>query len=413
MTKRIFAFITKIGLFLIFQSLANAQSSPIFGPNKYERTTGAPNTYKNSFQTCNTGATYSIQMENGEGGKDRISSASITLNGIGIVKENEFNQKVDSVEKAVSLQQDNTLDIRLASGPGGFIKVSVYCSANCLDVKMTSPITGSTINKSKIMIQGNLYNTSGEIGVVLQTSGTGGQTSGLAQIQGTKFAGIMPLQTRTNTITAQATDACGYKATDTITINTEAIEEQIRLAPIPSSGIPVLDVTLEAEASLPNPVSNYSWDFNGDGTPDQTGLALSKLTTPYQSPSLFFPKVTITDTQGNTYTETTIVNVLSREEMDAVLKGKWEGMKEALMIRDIEGAVRFFEDKSQETYRQQFNALKPIANLIASEMGQIYFVKMTDNSAEYEIIRTREGVTYSFYLLFVRDKNGLWKIKVF
>jgi hypothetical protein len=46
-------------------------------------------------------------------------------------------------------------------------------------------------------------------------------------------------------------------------------------------------------------------------------------------------------------------------------------------------------------------------------MSQIYLVKIENDRAEYEIITTRDNITYSFYLLFIKDKNGLWKIKGF
>lgn len=88
-----------IGYIFLLQPVTFAQSQPLFGPNKYTRTTGVPNTYTNSFQACNTGATYKLVVENGEAGKERVSSASISLNGIEIVSENEFNQNVDKIEK--------------------------------------------------------------------------------------------------------------------------------------------------------------------------------------------------------------------------------------------------------------------------------------------------------------------------
>ncbi|MBI5892586.1 MAG: hypothetical protein HZB79_02860 [Deltaproteobacteria bacterium] len=126
----------------------------------------------------------------------------------------------------------------------------------------------------------------------------------------------------------------------------------------------------------------------------------------YQQTGLYFPKVTITDTKGNTYTETAIVNVLSKEEMDVLLKGKWDGMKDKLSSEDIDNAINYFEEGSQKTYKEQFTALKPILNTIANDMGQINLVKVEDDRAEYEIITTRDGTTYSFHLLFVRDKDG-------
>ncbi len=49
-----------------------------------------------------------------------------------------------------------------------------------------------------------------------------------------------------------------------------------------------------------------------------------------QHVGLYFPSVTVTDNQGNVSTETTLVNVFWREEMDALLTSKWEGMKGAL-----------------------------------------------------------------------------------
>jgi hypothetical protein len=416
MIKRVSCSLALLLLILFFHSQGLAQSPPIFS-NKYTRTIGRPNTYQDVFQACSTTATYKLVVENGEGGKDRLSSASVSLNGQEVVRENEFNQRIDKIEKTVTLQSENTLDVKLASGPGGLIKASIYCISGCLDVKITSPSDNSTVNRSKTLVQGNLSNVYGETGITLQSSGATGQASVLAEAQGNSFAGIAPLQQGQNTITATATDACGYQAHDTITISTESVQEQIRLSANPQSGIPdatgTFGTTIEADAYLPNPIASYSWDTDGDGTAEQSGKDLSKITATYQAPGLYFPRVTITDSQNNTYTENTIINVLSKEQMDALLKGKWEGMKGGLSDADIEKAVGFFEEGSQDTYRNQFIALKSILPMIANDMGQINLVKIEGNRAEYEIVTSRNGATYSFYLLFIRDKDGLWKTKVF
>lgn len=393
------------------QSLSFAQSSPIFGPNKYIRTTGIPNSYTDSFK-ANSTARYNLIVENGEGGKDRISSASISLNGQEIVKESEFNQRIDKIEKGITLQRENTLNIKLSSGPNGFIKLSIYCVSGCgLEVKITSPATGSVINKSKVIVQGNLSNVSGETGVTIQGSGASGEISVLSQVNGSSFAGIISLQQGANTITVTATDDSGYKATDTITVQTDTLQEPIRLTAIPSSGIPTLTVTLEAEANISNSISNYQWDLNGDGIIDQQGGGLSKITASYQYSGLYFPKVTVTDTQGNTYTETAIVNVLSKEEMDALLKGKWEGMRGKLATGDVEGAVGYFADGSKERYQGIFTALKDKISNIAGEMREIQLIYLKNNIAKYRIRRLENAGEITYYIYFELDKNGLWKIK--
>lgn len=349
--------------------------------------------------------------------KTRVSAAEIEINGQEIIKEHDFKKRLARVQRTINLPQgENRIEIEIKGKPGAFITVSIECVSGCLEPEITFPITGAIVNKSKTVVQGNLTNLYGEAGVIIQSSGAGGQVSGLSQIQGTVFAGIIPLQQGQNIITVQATDACGYKATDTITVQTDTIQEPIRLTATPSSGIlnttGILPVTFEAETSLPNPISNYTWDLNGDGTAELTDMD-SKVQGEYESPGLYFPKLTITDTQGNTYTETTIVNVLSREEMDALLKGKWDGMKGGLIQGNVDKAISFFEEGSQSIYSQQFTALKSVLSLIGNEMGQINMAKIEDDRAEYEIITTRNGVSYSFHLLFVRDKDGLWKIKVF
>jgi hypothetical protein len=190
----------------------------------------------------------------------------------------------------------------------------------------------------------------------------------------------------------------------------------IRFTVYPSSGIikppaNTLDVTFEAEVYLPNPIAGYSWDFNGDGTPEITGTD-STIIAQYQYPGLYFPRVTVTDTQGNVYTESTIVHILSREEMDNLLRSKWEGMKGALANQDIEDATRNFAISGQLSYKEQFIALQSILKDIVNELNaaQIIMVSVEDNEAEYDILVTREGTPFSFHLKFIKDTDGLWKI---
>ena len=445
MAKRIFTLIVSAFVILIFQSTPFALASPIFGPSKYIREKGRPHEFKERFTLCAVSGTYKLIVDNGtytvteedddddekdkgkhkknekddkKEKKTRVSAGEIEINGEEIIKEHDFKKRLARVQRTISLPQgENRVEIEVKGKPGAFITVSIECISGCLEPEITYPLTGAIVNKSKTVVQGSLSNLYGEAGVIIQSSGTGGQAIGLAQTQASDFAGIIPVQQGQNTITVQATDACGYKATDTITINTETLEEKIRLTATPSSGIlntaGILPVIFEAEVSLPNLVSNYSWDLNGDGTPEQTGSTLSKVTANYQYTGLYFPKVTVIDNQGNTYEETTIINVLSREEMDALLKGKWDGMKGGLVSGNIDKAISFFEGGSQDTYRNQFTALQSVLNTIASDMGQINLAKIEDDRAEYGIITTRNGITYSYHLLFVRDKDGLWKIKTF
>jgi hypothetical protein len=238
----------------------------------------------------------------------------------------------------------------------------------------------------------------------------------LAEVQGSDFAVIIPLQVGQNVITATATRPDGLQGQAQITINTETQQEFVRLTATPTSSvldqIGILNVTFKAETYLVNPVASYSWDFNGDGTSEITGTETS-VVAQYQFPGIYFPRVTVMDNQGNVYTETTLVNVFSREEMDALLRSKWEGMKGALSQGDIDGAISYFDDLTKSGFKEHFTVLSPVLSQIVQELNDVQFIGMMKNAIEYDIRTIINGIESSFYLLFVKDKDGLWKIRSF
>ena len=277
-----------------------------------------------------------------------------------------------------------------------------------VSIEITSPAYGATINKSTAIVQGRVYNQMGEIGVVVNGV--------LAEVQGGEFAVIVPLQPGQNIITATATRPDGVQGQAQITINTENQEESVRLTVIPTSGIldqtGILNATFEATAYLVNPVSSYSWDFNGDGTPEITGTDVTVMAQ-YQYPGLYFPRVTVSDTQGNIYAETTVFHVLSREEMDALLKSKWEGMKGAMANKDVEKALSYFVDNSKEMFRYNFELMRDLLPIIVQEMGEIHIIRVVGQVAEYQMIAIQDGIEFSFYIKFVKDGEGIWRIYFF
>jgi len=88
-------------------------------------------------------------------------------------------------------------------------------------------------------------------------------------------------------------------------------------------------------------------------------------------------------------------------------------MREALIQSNIDGAVRSFDNFSKDAYKEVFNTLSSRLPEIAQELGDIQFIRMLNNSAEYDIRTTRNGKEYSFYLMFVKNDEGIWKIRSF
>lgn len=88
----------------------------------FYRQTGAPKSGSYGFD-ADPGA-YVLRIVNGEpDGANRVSSATLTLNGETVVSQNAFSQNVRVIEVPVTLAADNTLSAQLDGAPGGNITV--------------------------------------------------------------------------------------------------------------------------------------------------------------------------------------------------------------------------------------------------------------------------------------------------
>lgn len=111
-------------------SSSAAEMTPAFGPRQYTRTAAAPQTFSERFPHCGTAQCQIVVTNGSADGANRVSSASILLNGVQIVGPSDFNQQVATIVRPVVLADQNQLRIRLASKPGSFLIVDVECVAS-------------------------------------------------------------------------------------------------------------------------------------------------------------------------------------------------------------------------------------------------------------------------------------------
>jgi len=117
-------------LIAISSSAVAADTTSAFGPTQYTRTTGKPQTFIETFEHCGTAAC-NIKVTNGSAdGKDRISSASVILNGSEIIGPKDLNQKVIQIIRPVSLADENELSVIIGSKPGSYLIVEVRCATS-------------------------------------------------------------------------------------------------------------------------------------------------------------------------------------------------------------------------------------------------------------------------------------------
>jgi hypothetical protein len=101
-------------------------SNDFYQQSFFIRQKASPGVESTTFNAQNPNSIYSMSIINGaQPGTNRVSSATVKLNGNVIVSPSDFNQKVYVLVFDVPLQTQNTLEVELKGQPGSFITVAL------------------------------------------------------------------------------------------------------------------------------------------------------------------------------------------------------------------------------------------------------------------------------------------------
>jgi hypothetical protein len=153
--------------------------------------------------------------------------------------------------------------------------------------------------------------------------------------------------------------------------------------------------------------------YTGPGQVEYVSTSTSAYALSMVTEGIYYFTGNVRDQNNNLYQDTIAITVQSKTELDGLLRSKWEGMRGKLSSGDIEGALVYFHDFSKDDYRQLFNVLSPMLSTISGDMSDINFMEYHGDTAIYDIRATRDGLEYSFQLLFMKDPYGIWRITSF
>src|SRR5438876_4109092 len=255
---------------------AAINSLTIFGPRRFDRTTGPPNQYLEQF-SLPQGATspYVLHIQNGSmDGTNRVSSATVKLNGAAVLVPGDLNQNVANVDRAVSLGSANTLEVELASKPGSYLIIDISGPIPASDttpplLAIASPENNTTPSESMIAVSGTAIDPRAGASGVAHVYVNDLEAT-LNASDSTWALTNFPLAMGSNEITGRAVDRAGNQTTTSIAI-TRAAPNQ---APTINAGIDQT-ITLPDSASLNGAVSD-------DGLP--AGSALTTTWTKLSGP---------------------------------------------------------------------------------------------------------------------------------
>lgn len=306
------------------------------------------------------------------------------------------------------------------STPDGHQSMPVFAHGDDapLSISVTSPAISQSC--SCVTVVGNSVNISGTYTGPVNTGIT--VNSEPAQIiNGNFYLNNLPLVAGTaNTVNIVATAPGGLWTATTVTINSTAPTSTVVLAATPGdSGMAPLTMTFNYSFQGTAPqiqtvemsylgtcnsgISGCTYDVNSN----DPGVALSYT---YLASGTYPATLTLIDINGNSYQATLNVVVEDPSAIDAAIRKTWSDFTAALGTGNRAAALNALDYTGQQNYSPVFDALLPEMPTIVSGFSPLTQSSITISDGEYFLVRTQDGQKNAFFVDFILDMDGVWRL---
>lgn len=321
-------------------------------------------------------------------------TASITVNGIAAsVSGNAFSAA------NVPLQfGPNTLTVAGMTPQGAQATKTLTLHGTAPAIDISSPAQGASIAGDSVLVRG-AFRAVANSGVAVN-----GVTAALAN--GTFFA-VVPLAPGVTTIVAKVTSPSGSSASRSISVTGTGEAFPIEVAAEPMSGLAPLLVRF----TVTNPTAgNVSYTFDGAGPFVVTPGGTSALTVTYPE-GVFTPTIAVSGGAAGSFSRSFVIEVDSIASIDARLQALWSEIRNALAAGDIERALKYFAPGARQRYRAVLGDIASALPATFASFPPISPTAVVNGDAEYFVALVRNGRKYGYFLYFVRDGEGIWRLQ--
>ena len=311
-----------------------------------------------------------------------------------------------------------------AAGPAGSVTDSVTVTVTPEDetlpvaITIITPENGAVLKQAVVMVRGFMENLGdADFGVSVNATALNEMIFDArmpAIVHGNVFAAnSIPLIPGLNTITVTVMDSgmnpIGEAAVE---VYSEPGDHTMQISSDRESGISPLKAVIDIAASFH--VTDASIACSGPGAVNIIGLAPDRYEIQMSGAGIYQCSAEVMDPEGNLLVDAFAFALTGQEDLDALLRENWLGMKTALANSDIQGALFYFADDQKQLYSDIFTALHPKLPGIATAMNDIEMIDIKDNFAKYQIRKDEnyggEDITAIYHVYFIKTPEGFWKI---
>lgn len=271
-----------------------------------------------------------------------------------------------------------------------------------LDLTITSPFDGITINGDLIRVTGTY---GGPPGTAIIVNGRAACTDGV-----NFYAGNIPLDPGSNTLRVSAIMPDGLTVMRTSMVNSMGVTHVYVQADSACGFAPhTVDFTLVNDSA--NSIQQIDADYDGDGTIDfSTNSSSQVLEYTYTAPGVYEAAFTLLDQLGMQYTNSQVIVVSSLTSADTQLRNVYEKMRDRLRVGAIDGALNYLTPVMQDIFRPVFQSLGSGLADVIDQLGGIAGGSIGDDLALYTVVRDENGVPMGYPVYMVRGNDGIWRI---
>lgn len=298
---------------------------------------------------------------------------------------------------------NNTLKLSAIDKAGNRASVDLHLTyaLATVSINVATPVAGATINGDSVLVSGTYQGP----------ANTGITVNGIvAAISNNQFYANVPLQLGANTITVNATTPDGAKANQTITV-TSAGPSPFRVTAEPTEGAAPLQTTFHIENTSGKTIQKIEIDFDGNGSIDLTVTDINAVMAySYTTPGVYAAKFVITDSLGDSYSTQVTLVVQDSIAVDKQFRAIWDGMNNALIAGKKASAITYLNVQAQAKYGPVFDVLLPNFPAITASYSALQRVSVSSEIGEYAVNRVIDGVDQIFFIYFLRDVDGVWRL---